>query len=389
VESEQPTDSKGNIVDMCKKRQACNKIGDGVECDPGGLVPEIKQNQTFDNPVAIDVVPLTGHKGVVADANLRSGFFRAGLHWAKMCSGNNALSCQVDADCAAQGAGTCIDRADDIEGYYPYAPMTQTGIAPIVFEDDFETYQSNAVLPQCSADASACPCATGICLDYWQSGSPKATNKEFKFGGQSLLVLEGNIAGNAIISKSISVNNGSQYVFTVWLNTKDLQGTNPAGSLPNILKAEVGGITVSQEQGNDWTKYIVPFTAPAASVNISIYMEAGTGNTIKPSKAYVDMISLAPVLEIQNPADYLSLPSNYSTVYDHTPLLSTTAAYSDRSCRIFAKPDALSCKYRERNTGREIQGWRGFCAESDPKNPEYCLQWWPIDLIEGEDISKF
>ena len=98
------------------------------------------------------------------------------------------------------------------------------------------------------------------------------------------------------------------------------------------------------------------------------------------SKGYVDMISLAPVLQIQSPIDARTLPSNYAA---------TNPAYTDRSCRIYAKPDALTCNYRERNTGRQIQGFRGFCAEFDPKNPEYCLQWWPIDLISGEDMSKF
>src|SRR3972149_8970094 len=107
--------------------------------------------------------------------------------------------------------------------------MTQVGSlspatpGPIIFEDDFETYQSNAALPQCSSDPIACPSDTaapgdgcaennkGICLDYWQIGSAKATNKEFKFGGQSLLVTESANAGasNAIVSKNIAVSAGT------------------------------------------------------------------------------------------------------------------------------------------------------------------------------------
>jgi len=285
--------------------------------------------------------------------------------------------------------------------------MTQVGSlspvspGPIIFEDDFETYQSGVLLPQCSTDptntvvpAGTCvgddpltpvdednckPANKGICLNYWPTGSAKATNKEFKFGGQSLLVNDPANTGlvNAITSKPIPVNGGSQYVFTAWLNTKDLQGTG-TGALNRLVAQVVDSAsnilaTATQEESNGWTKYIIPTNPNPAtnSVSIRVYMEnMAVSNPIKASsKSYVDMLSLAPVLEIQTPTG--------------------SESYSDRSCRIYAKPDALSCKYRERNTGREIQGWRGFCAESDPKNPEYCLQWWPIDLISGEDIGKF
>ena len=290
--------------------------------------------------------------------------------------------------------------------------MTQVGSlspatpGPIIFEDDFETYQSNVALPQCSADASVCPCATGICLDYWQTGSARVTNKEFKFGGQSLLVqtagqLGLNIVSAPIVSKPIDVISGQQYVLTVWLNSKDATAaTGVAGPLSNTFKTQIieannpANIfrTIIQEAPNQWVKYITPFTPNVGQIQIRFFLEGGNPEIAAGSKAYVDMLSLAPVLEIQSPADAKTLSSNYIPFNNGTsyaPYNNEDKAYSDRSCRIYAKPDALSCKYRERNTGREIQGWRGFCAESDPKNPEYCLQWWPIDLIEGEDISKF
>ena len=113
------------------------------------------------------------------------------------------------------------------------------------------------------------------------------------------------------------------------------------------------------------------------------------GNVIKAgSKAYIDMISWRRFWKYKIrliKRQYLQITARFMILRE-IPL---QAHIQDRSCRIYAKPDALACKYMERNTGREIQGWRGFCAESDPKNPEYCLQWWPIDLISGEDISKF
>lgn len=430
-ESERTTDSKGNAIEMCKTRQACRIAGDGVECDAaaGGWIVESTQNQTFDNPVLVDA-----HDGDIAAANLRSGLFKAGAHWSKMCSGNTALNCLVDQNCIDQGAGLCVARADVIEGYYPYAQMPQTGIAPIAFEDDFETYQSNVALPQCSANSVACPADTvapgdgceeakqGICLNYWQLGSPKATNKEFKFGGQSLLVAEPTNVGaaSAIVSKPIPVTPGETYALTVWINTKDLQGANSALNPDRLVvdvvdeaginSTTIGATYARQDELKPWTKYIVPFAAPAANIRIRVYLanicsndstmmclidaNCGVGNTcnlIKAgSKAYVDMISLAPVLMIQaNPISLLSLSPNYNTTFPDNISNPLPAAFTDRSCRVYAKPDALTCKYRERNTGREIQGWRGFCAEADPKNPEYCLQWWPIDLISGEDISKF
>ena len=440
--SEKTKDSKGNTVELCKERKVCYKVGpNGEECDRAGYVTAGtnagQENQTFNDPVRVTALPPL--EGSVQEINLRSGFFKAGIQWTKQCSGAPAgRSCQVNSDCG--GGQTCDDRVGAVEeGYFPYSsfegaplgggmqqigslydiPTTPQIETIIAFEDDFETYQSGKPLPQCSVDASACPslpatCESlnkGSCLDYWSTTAPvevKATNKEYKFGGQSLLVTRDNDATNRIVSKNIDVQNGGPYVLSVWLNTKDVTpGTPGVGYVPDKLIVEVIGggtslATVIQDEGKEWTHYIVPLTTPApppavSTINVRIYLEAGSDIITAGSKGYVDMVSLAPVLLIQNPVDTKTLPANYSTVYNPgdpsavPPILptGTLSAYTDRSCRLFAKTDALACKYRERGTSRDIQGWRGYCVETDPKNPDYCLQWWPIDLISGEDLSKY
>jgi len=78
---------------------------------------------------------------------------------------------------------------------------------------------------------------------------------------------------------------------------------------------------------------------------------------------YLDDVSLKPALEVQNPPDPSTLVA--------------------RSCRMYPKTDASLCSYTDENLVT-YNGWYGYCLERDPQYPQYCLNWWPIDLIAGE-----
>ena len=62
---------------------------------------------------------------------------------------------------------------------------------------------------------------------------------------------------------------------------------------------------------------------------------------------------------------------------------SSGEAYISRSCRAYPSASALSCSYRD-DTGKLFRGWQGYCLETDPKNPNTCLAWHPMDLLAGE-----
>ena len=54
-----------------------------------------------------------------------------------------------------------------------------------------------------------------------------------------------------------------------------------------------------------------------------------------------------------------------------------------RSCRLYPQTSAPACSYTDEQK-QQFLGWRGFCVEPDPSNPLNCLQWLPIDQIQGE-----
>lgn len=74
----------------------------------------------------------------------------------------------------------------------------------------------------------------------------------------------------------------------------------------------------------------------------------------------IDNVSLLPVLEVSKDSDPIA-----------------------RSCRAYPETDSLQCSYSETN-GTSYLGWKGYCVEADPLNPNRCITWWPIDVLSGE-----
>lgn len=57
-----------------------------------------------------------------------------------------------------------------------------------------------------------------------------------------------------------------------------------------------------------------------------------------------------------------------------------------RSCRLYPSADAPYCEYVDENNTTH-RGWKGYCIEPDPGNSNYCINWWPVDLLKGESSS--
>lgn len=56
-------------------------------------------------------------------------------------------------------------------------------------------------------------------------------------------------------------------------------------------------------------------------------------------------------------------------------------------CRLFPQRDSLSCDYFD-NSGLRRKGWSGYCLEYDPRNPQQCLMWYPIDKVAGDEFEE-
>jgi hypothetical protein len=82
---------------------------------------------------------------------------------------------------------------------------------------------------------------------------------------------------------------------------------------------------------------------------------------------YIDNVSMQPVLQIQN-----SVANN-----------DAIEEFVARSCRMYPNVSALDCNMISTG-GKMYRGWKGFCIEKDPGNPNLCLNWYPVDIISGE-----
>lgn len=61
--------------------------------------------------------------------------------------------------------------------------------------------------------------------------------------------------------------------------------------------------------------------------------------------------------------------------------------YMQSSCRLFPQRDSLSCDYFD-DSGLRRKGWSGYCLQYDPRNPQQCLMWYPIDKIASDEFEE-
>lgn len=57
--------------------------------------------------------------------------------------------------------------------------------------------------------------------------------------------------------------------------------------------------------------------------------------------------------------------------------------YVAQTCRAFAREDSPACNYVDADAV-QYQGWKGYCAETDPDNPNSCITWYPLDVVSGD-----
>jgi len=161
-----------------------------------------------------------------------------------------------------------------------------------------------------------------------------------------------------------------------------------------------------------------PLSYQSANLDF-LYAYKGTGAQLKPFEFFVDDVSMLPALEIQETkcvhgpddgaycraewegrclaganegelcsADTECPGSQCGDCLDSVgPGESASYCYTTnmiaRECRLYPNSTAPTCIYKDENN-TTYQGWQGFCIEHDPRNPNYCLTWWPVDLLRGE-----
>ena len=290
-----------------------------------------------------------------------------------------------------------------VPGYFPFYTMSQFGDSGSVTNGSFESLVVNSVEPLGWSPSESID--NGGILEKFKSEAigwhdyKFSTITDIKSSPEGSRYLSLSSFYEAI-SEEIDVFAGSPYILSGWINSSGLN--YPDGNVPIKSQiqysqhAEGGGWStwkffddaslcdssscgsLSLDSGLTWTKKVHQFTPLADTDKIKIKLknfvdEDGCNDTNKLTAcklggvALFDDISLKPVLQVSNSDNLID-------------------KYVSRSCRIYPAEDSLSCRYLQGNN--LFYGSYGYCLLADPSNSKQCLQWWPVDQLQGEVLNE-
>ncbi len=377
------TDEQGNKIDRCfaiglcdglnnnnnqcnsfpPVKKACSISGTACENDfdcEGGAgdvcqVLEITGEQNKD----INASSTLGYDPAqysVEDLRMMSGYTKAGMRW----------------------TGFGPSRDGIIYGYYPYSKMYEIGGIAELVNGDFEEVNKDGGGQSGSTQVENYP------FPGWRSDRD---GNCLQNGGSSVCEIkeDSNAKVSGKYSAKLSVSPGSagadlsnvrlvqflnlppgEYVVSGYLRWAGVDGGGTGQQRPrvnvevfwnnNSESVSLGGMT-GGSQG--WERFSLPFQNTAEDVNVRLILwqvEKGT--------AWFDDVKIEPALKVaDDPEDILI----------------------GQSCRMYPKGDSPACEYDK--NGKPYRGWRGYCVEPDPNNANYCINWWPVDLIRGSSTE--
>ncbi|HOZ36615.1 MAG TPA: hypothetical protein PLR18_02175 [bacterium] len=338
--------------DICFKTGLCNKMDEG-----GGCVSVLDQERA----------PLTKEAPVgLAEIKNMSGYAKVGLDWGKRCL-NTGKKCGADTDCAGTAnaaTAKCVDA--QIDGYYPYSQMVETGIPVGIANGGFEDWSERPweLIKGGTIENYADP-ENGI-------------NRVLRVTPKS--AYDGAVIKKVISKLSGSKTEGTQYVISFRAKTDDPTSQTIVAELDlgnnryvkfNYFDPNRGSATSTILLSNSWQYYVATLAvkdlqSASGSAGLAIVSTGSTNRSF-----YIDNVSMKAVLDVGGDAD--------------------GSSYIPRSCRLYPTENAPACDYYDDQTNKDYKGWKGYCVETDPKyqerkfvNQPMCLLWWPVDIISGE-----
>ncbi len=359
-----------------------------------------------------------------------SGLAKAGVNWGflNVCTNDLSKQCSNDGEC---GGGKCgIDRL--IGGDYPYAVMHELGTFGSTTKDlikDGDFWDSNYMMSQ--------EIKPNDSTTQWKGG--ETYRGWTAIGADTKVALtersdDGSIPGNPLLNENnvlavhpgsgmwdgVSYNLGNKIQnkaeYSISMKQEYEQGN---ATQRDVIQVEFEYLDVTGNRigidsfgwltgSTSWQEYVVgnvttnipvgtvktllkiiqgPSHCTADPTNINLCSTDSSpvnngpsvilclarppvGSTCAGSERtfYLDDVSLKPVLGVQ---------SGSNTGPFSTPDKLT------RTCRMYPRDDSKLCEYTDFD-GVQYRGWKGYCIEKDPKNPDICINWWPIDIISGE-----
>ncbi len=286
-----------------------------------------------------------------------------------------------------------------VDGMWPYDLMEQIGGTANIANHDFELVAGDTTRPLGWQTVDQ-PDGQPYVYDYHQEPGWY----EYKFS--SVKDINNSREGSRYLrlnsfyeaeSEQIDVEPNQDYYLSVWVNTMDLQHATSSPRANVLIKQGDGNYYSPNDlrlpAGMGWTLLTHKLTTGDdvnhIKIKFSNYVnERGCGKGVDNDPSTQESSSILE--QRYRPRIKCSL-SGYSR-FDQInirPVLKVNEGETDflaRSCRIYPAQDAMSCSYMKGSN--LFYGQYGYCLTRDPNNYQQCLQWWPVDHIEGEIVEE-
>ncbi len=327
----QAFDSEGNRDDKCFDIGICDGLNDSGECNSFPVLPNTEI-------VGQQISGATGYTSpyTVEDLRFMSGYTKAGMSWLGFSSGDGTTP-----------------------GYLPYNLMTQVGNeANILYNPSFEdTLATNEPLqspfPYWDTDDSVCD-ANSTCRVTPDNQSISG----IRAAKLSISANNANAGRSTVYLGQALPLSPSEYILSGYIKWQNVASANvTAGADIMIIQngSEVRGNFGNRlDYSNGWESFAIRFTNTTNNVVIR-----GELRDVREGEVFFDGLTILPALKVTNSPETLL----------------------SQRCRLYPETSSPECNYVKGT--KSYVGWPGFCAEVDPRNPAYCVNWWPIDIIKG------
>ncbi|MBI3291069.1 hypothetical protein HYZ76_02185, partial [Candidatus Falkowbacteria bacterium] len=300
--------------------------------------------------------------------------------------------------------GFSFSAGEEVDGYFPYAEMSQEGGSSRIANGNFEFSFGDSAEP-----------IGWIPVDYDRSDNDSYApiewfNHKFKIERDFNISPEGSgyLRLNTFyeaVSEEIDVEPNFEYVLTGKINTQFLdQSGNQALSAILIQPIDSFGGSISSgfndcilQAGTldgDW--YLCRNLDVAAGLpwqDVSYRFNSGSASKLKIKLSNIGANDPGCTGVGRYNLDQGCGLSGYG-LFDNISLKAVLGVNSEdgqnnfisRSCRLYPTADALSCDFQRDESF--FFGKQGFCVTADPADPKKCVQWWPVDQILGETLDE-
>lgn len=215
------------------------------------------------------------------------------------------------------------------------------------------------------------------------------------------------------VSQPISVASAQLYMLSASLNTKHFTGEKVQVKVLEYESSDAPSIAeqVILEQGEtaNWQRVTGVFETDSDTRFVRIQLSwlpyvsdsGDSNNETATGFWYVDDIKLTPGLQTKSQGTCVGKAGLFAgqgvCSNDLTRIcqILDNQANGDnsgcpvvreaQSCRLYPTEGAPACTYTN-DSGIEVTGKSGYCLVRDPQNTNFCIQWWPVDSVIGENL---